>query len=262
MEIFNAIGLEIPPGKTLNDLAEDAEKFGEASLSARTSGVIHGHCWRIGFGLEVWTILYESNVGKIVYADCRPAFRSRFTQNIKLWSLLEDEAEGEAAIEGFTDDAGVRVFFQLQNLTETKAKIFERKLLKVGLCGLAHSAEIVPAKEKPFWKSLSKVVGKTEADENDWRLCGQVLDFKLLCNPHTGNEVYWIHIDLDNFDLEILVNRQTLSGAKRLRVGSRIKADVWLQGHIINQTNFISNYEGVDWSSTKADFWKHLKKLN
>jgi len=42
MEIFNAIGLEILKGKTLNDLAESAEKFGEASLSMRGGGIIHG----------------------------------------------------------------------------------------------------------------------------------------------------------------------------------------------------------------------------
>jgi len=33
MEIFNAVNLQIPKGKTLNDLAEDAKSKGEASLS-------------------------------------------------------------------------------------------------------------------------------------------------------------------------------------------------------------------------------------
>ncbi len=32
MEIFNAVNLQIPKGKTLNDLAEDAKNEGEASL--------------------------------------------------------------------------------------------------------------------------------------------------------------------------------------------------------------------------------------
>jgi len=261
MEIFNAIGLEIPKGKTLDDLAEDAEKFGEVSLSTRESGVIHGRCWRIGFGLEVWKIFYEPEIGEISYADCRPGFRALYTQNIKLWSLFETEAEGEAALEGYTEKLGIRVFFQLQNLTEVGAKIFEGKLLTVGLCGLAHSAEVTAAKEDFYWKPLPEIAENSKTDKTDWSLCGRVLDFKLLCNPQSGKKLYWIYLDLEDFKLEILVNRQTLRGG-RLRVGARIKADVWLQGHIVGQPFFNSRYEGIDWSSDKIDFWKHFKKLN
>nr|MBA3599918.1 hypothetical protein [Acidobacteriota bacterium] len=115
MEIFNAIGLKIPKGKTLSDLAEDAERKGEASLSTRPSCVIHGRCWRIGGGLEVWTILYESETGEVFFADCRPGFRARYRQNLSDWCLFETEAEGEAAIEGYTENYGIKVFFQLQN---------------------------------------------------------------------------------------------------------------------------------------------------
>lgn len=262
MEIFNAIGLDVFKGKTLNDLAENAEKFGEASLSMRGGGVIHGRCWRIGDGLEVWTIHYESAIGEISYADCRPGFRARFAQKINSWSLFEDEEEGEAALEGYTESAAVRVFFRLQNLTEIQAVNFKRKSLNVGLCGLARRAAVSAADEDFQWKPLSESSPVSKADRNDWSLCGRVLDFKLLCNPHSGKNLYWIYLNLGDLALEILVNRRTLRGANRLRVGAMVKADIWLQGHIAGQSSTHSSYEGVDWSVGTSAFWKNLKKLN
>jgi len=261
MEIFNAIGLEIPQGQTLTDLAENAERRGEASLSTRSGGTVHGRCWRIGLGLEVWTTLYESKTGEVFYADCRPGFRARYTQNINCWALHEDEKEGEAAVEGGIEDYAERIFFQLQNLTEVGAKNFERKILTVGLCGLAYRAAVSKQDEGLEWKPLRKTEGNAGSDETDWRLCGRVISFNTLRNPFSGHDLYWLHLDLGNFRLEILVNRHILKGGEP-RVGATVKADVWLQGHIVSQSTFFSNYEGVDWSANPADFWKKYKKLN
>lgn len=261
MEIFRAIGLEIPKGKTLNDLAEDAERLGEASLSTRATGTIHGRCWRIGLGLEVWTTLYESEAGEVFYADCRPGFRARYTQSICCWALHEDEAEGEASVEGVIEDYADPVFFQLQNLTEVGAKNFERETLIVGLCGLAYRAEVSgDAAENLEWRSLWKMGGGSECEENDWHLSGRVINFDQLRNPFSGRDLYWIHLDIGNFELEILVNRRILKGD--LRVGANVKADVWLQGHIVSQSTLWSSYEGVDHSANRTNFWKRFKKLN
>lgn len=263
MEIFNAIGLDIPKGKTLDDLAEDAERRGEASLSTRAAGTIHGRCWRIGLGLEVWTTLYESATGEVFYADCRPGFRARYTQNVSRWSLYEDEADGEAAVAGRIEHHPDKIFFQLQNLTETGAKNFERKVLTVGLCGLAYRARVATADDETFeWRRLSETAGNSDAAEADWRLSGRVINYNALRNPFSGSDLYWIHLDLGNFELEILVNRRRLIGDKLLRIGANIKADVWLQGHIVAESTFLSSYEGVDWSAGAADFWKNYKKLN
>ncbi len=261
MEIFNAIGLKIPKGKTLSDLAADAERRGEASLSTRSGGTVHGRCWRIGLGLEVWTTLYESETGEVFYADCRPGFRARYRQNVGDWSLLEDRKEGEAAVSGCTEIGDDPVFFQLQNLTETGAKNFERKFLTVGLCGLAYRAEVSKQDEDSEWKPLRKTKGNSKADETDWRLCGRVVKFNALRNPFSGHDLYWIYLSMDDFRLEILVNQDILKG-DGLRVGATVRADVWLQGHIVSQSTFLSNYEGVDWTQNPADFWKDFKKLN
>ncbi len=261
MEIFNAIGLEIPQGKTLNDLAEDTERHGEASLSMRSGGTVHGRCWRIGLGLEVWTTLYESKTGEVFNADCRPGFRARYPQNINRWVLHEDEKEGEASVEGNIEDNARRVFFQLQNLTEVGAKNFERAVLTVGLCGLAYRAEVLKEDADSEWKPLRKTEGNIRAKKTDWRLTGRVINFNMLRNPFSGHDLYWLHLDLGNFRLELLVNCDILKGVD-LRIGATLEADVWLQGHVVSQSTFFSRYEGVDWSENAADFWKNFKKLN
>jgi hypothetical protein len=261
MEIFNAIGLEIPKCKTLNDLAEDAERLGEPSISTRAAGTVHGRCWRIGLGLEVWTTLYESATGEVFYADCRPGFRARYTQNLSRWFLYE----GEAAVAGRIENHADKIFFQLQNLTEAGAKHFERKVLTVGLCGLAYRARVAAAvatDEALECQPLSETAGNSDAGKADWRLSGRVINYNALRNPFSGSDLYWIHLDLGNFELEILINRRRLIGGKLLRVGANVKADVWLQGHIVAESTFFSNYEGVDWSASAADFWKNYKKLN
>lgn len=261
MEIFNAIGLAVPQGKTLDDLVKAVEKRGEATISTRSIGTIHGRCWRIGSGLEVWTTLYESETGEIFNADCRPGFRARYKQNISDWTLYEDEREGEAVVQGKIEDYSDKVFFQLQNLTEVSLKNFERKTLIVGLCGLAYRAEIAKQNEPFKWKSLSTTAENSKAKKSDWRLCGRIIKFNALRNPFSGSYLYWIHLDLGNFELEVLTNQDILAGSD-LRVGAMIKADVWLQGHVAGKTAFISGYEGVDWSFGTTDFWRKFKKIN
>ncbi len=261
MEIaFDAIGLEILTEKALNNLVEDAGKLGEVSLLARKTGVLHGRCWRIGEGLEVWTVLYESETGEVFYADCRPGFRARFRQRINPWVMTEFDEEGEALIHGFIEDTETEVLFELQNLTEVSAKNFQQNTLKIGLCGLAYRAEVVEKSEK-YWKSATEDLDNISRPENDWSLCGEVISFSALQNPFSGSDLYWLHLDLGDFELEILVNQKTLLG-EDLYIGAMIKADVWLQGHIVSESTLYSHYEGVDYTRRIADFWQHLKRVN
>lgn len=261
MEIFNAIGLPIPKGKTLNDVAADAEKLGEASIYVRPDCVLYGHCWRIGAGLEVWTILYGSENGETFYADCRPGFRAKYKQNIEKWSLYEDRKEGEAAVRGFIENRGAEVFFQLQNLTEVGTKNFDSETLRVGLGGLAVCAEVMTTETDFLWQPLHKTKKTFHIEQTYQRLCGKVLAYESLRNPQSETDLYWIHLALKNFDLEILVNQKDLRGGD-LRVGLFIKADVWLQGHLVSKSTYYSSYEGVDWSAPTVDFWKSFKRQN
>jgi len=261
MGIFNAIGLSVPKGKTLNDLAASAEKLGEASIYAHPDCTLYGRCWRIGAGLEVWTILYKAENGETSYANCRPGFRARYTQTIENWSLYEDRKEGEAAIKGFIETNGAEVFFQLQNLTEISPKNFDREILRVGLGGLAVRAEISLAAEEFLWQPLNETAKTIHIEQTYHRLCGKIRAFETLRNSHSEKDLYWIYLELKDFNLEILVNQMDLRGSD-LQIGSFVKADVWLQGHIVSHSTRFSSYEGVDWSHSTVDFWKHFKKLN
>ena len=82
---FETIGLEVPSEKAINFLAERAENQGEPTQLSRRGAVLHGRCWKLGEGLEVWTVLYESGTGDVFYANCRPGFRARYMQRIGPW---------------------------------------------------------------------------------------------------------------------------------------------------------------------------------
>lgn len=258
MEIaFDAIGLEISSQTAFNNLAENADEKGEATSVTCKSGVLHGRCWRLGAGLEVWTVLYESETGEVSRADCRPGFRARFTQRLAPWISTEFDEEGEAVIHGFIEDTEAEVLFELQNLTEISATNFQQNTLTVGLCGLAYGARVSPKPGRYVWESPA---GRVRRHENDWNLCGRIIAFEPLCNVVTGCDLYWIYLQLAEFRLEILVNQRTLRGA--LSVGALLAAEVWLQGHIVSRTASRTAYEGIDFSARPADFWKKFKRLN
>lgn len=262
MEIaFDAIGIEIKNETAFNDLAEDVGKRGEISRLTRKSGVLHGRCLKLGEGLEVWTVLYESGTGEVFYADCRPGFRARYAQTISPWVLTEFDEEGEAVIHGFVEDQKMEVLFALQNLTEVGTRLFEQNYLRVGLCGLAYRAEVLKKAEPTFWRSFDEIALNVVANENDWSLCGKVVAFNALRNPFSGSDLYWLHLDMGEFKLEVLVNWRALRGAD-LQVGAFVKADIWLQGHILNENAALFAYEGVDWSYRTVDFWKKFKRNN
>ncbi len=262
MEIaFDAIGIEFSNRNAFNALAEDVGARGEISRLTRKSGVLHGRCLKLGEGLEIWNVFYESGTTGEVFANCRPGFRARYAQNISPWILTEFDEEGEAVIHGFIEGSETEVLFELQNLTEVGTGVLEQKHLKVGLCGLAHRAEVFQKEEKLLWQSFDETALNVIAEENVWSLCGRVLAFEEIRNPLSGGEIYWIYLDTGGFKLEVLAGKRKTKGAK-LKVGSFLRAEVWLQGHILNKFDLRSNYEGVDLSFHTIDFWKKFKRLN
>ncbi|MBA2340241.1 MAG: hypothetical protein H0V88_07585 [Pyrinomonadaceae bacterium] len=258
---FGAIGLEVPSEKDFNHLAERAGKQGEPTRLHRRGAVLHGRCWKLGDGLEVWTVLYESGTGEVFYADCRPGYRARYAQRISPWALTEYDEEGEAIVHGYCAGSDMEVLFELQNLTEVGASGFHQSELSVGLCGLAYRARVCARRENTLWKPLDEITPAHAAHENDWSLCGRVLSFKPLCNPLSGTELYWVYLDLDRLKLEVLINRRSLRGGK-LAVGVTLAAEVWLQGHVLDTHALISRYEGVDSSFSLASSWSGLKRNN
>lgn len=262
MEIaFDAIGIEIGNEAAFNNLAADIGRRGEVSRLSRKSGTLHGRCLKLGAGLEVWSVLYESETGEIFSADCRPAFRARYAQKISPWVLSEFDREAENVVHGFLENSETEVLFELQNLTEVGTKIFEESVLNVGLCGLAYRAEIIENADRKFWRAFDEVALNVISEENDWSLCGEVVAFDALKNPFSGKDLFWIYLDLGEFKLEVLVNQRALEGEK-LKPGAFLRADIWLQGHILHEKAKRRFYEGVDRKIRTVDFWKSFKKPN
>ena len=162
---FETIGLEVPSEKAFNHLAQRAGDQGEPTQLSRRGAVLHGRCWKLGEGLEVWTVLYESGTGDIFYADCRPGFRARYTQRISPWALTEYDEEGEAVIHGYCDGTDTEVLFELQNLTEVGAAGFRAPALHVGLCGLAYRARVCERAARDRWEPLEKYAPTRAAHE-------------------------------------------------------------------------------------------------
>lgn len=256
---FETIGLEVPSEKAFNYLAERAEDQGEATQLNRRGAVLHGRCWKLGDGLEVWTVLYESG-RNVFYADCRPGFRARYIQKISPWALTEYDEEGEAVVHGYRE-GDCEVLFELQNLTEVGPGGFGAEELHVGLCGLAYRARVRSTPAKTRWMPLDKAAPSRAAHENDWSLTGRVIAFKPLKNPLSGSDLYWIHLDLERMNLEILVNQRALRG-DTLAPGVTLDAEIWLQGHVLDELALSSRYEGLDASGSPANFWSQLKRRN
>ena len=200
---FETIGLEVSSEKAFNYLAEQAGDQGEPTQLNRRGAVLHGRCWKLGEGLEVWTVLYESGSGDLFYADCRPGFRARYIQTIAPWALTEYDEEGEAVIHGYREGTDCEVLFELQNLTEVGPTGFGAQELHIGLCGLAYRARVRRGKGKTRWLPLEKAAPARAAHENDWSLTGRVIAFKPLRNPLSGEELVWIHLDLERIKLEV-----------------------------------------------------------
>ncbi len=258
---FATIGLDLQSERAFNLLAERAGDHGEPTQLLRHGAVLHGRCWKLGEGLEVWTVLYESDTGEVFYADCRPGFRARYTQRITPWALTEYDEAGEAVVHGYIEKTDTEVLFELQNLTEVGHTAFRSPSLRVGMCGLAYRARIRDERTAQRWKPLQKIAPQRAAYENDWSLCGRVLSLKTLKNSLSGSELYWVYLDLNCLRLEILINKKTLRGGE-IKVGSILSAEVWLQGHLLDDTAIRSRYEGVDFSYRTVDFWSKFKRVN
>jgi hypothetical protein len=62
-------------------------------------------------------------------------------------------------------------------------------------------------------------------------------------------------------NLEILVNQRALRGDP-LAPGVTLDAEIWLQGHVLDELALSSRYEGVDGSCSVSNFWAGLKRKN
>ena len=265
-ELFASVGVQVTDEPSYNTLIEYVDTAGLRSRAARGRATLHGRCWRLGDGLEVWAVLFEQN-DESYFADCRPAFRSRYPRAIIPWELIEYDEDGEAVIEGALY-GGPTVIFELQNLTEIPALEWRASHLHVAIAGLAYSAYVTPypdavtAKNYPrrFLNASEIETLAEQACENDYVINGRVLAWRSLRNPATGAELFWVHIDAGIIRLEVIVNHHALRG--QLKIGAAFSANIWLQGHVLVEADLEARYEGVDPDYATSDFWGRLRRSN
>lgn len=264
-ELFEAVGFEITDEDSYNLLVEDVEFNGQRSRVERQDAALDGRCWKLGDGLEIWSVLYEHGA-EVYYADCRPAFRSRYVRVVGPWELTEYQEDGEAVVR-CTIHGGPEIIFELQNVTELNQGVFRESHLHVALAGIAYSARAHPAGSKqaadaaPRFELAERVTEFAEqACENDYIISGQVLAWRELQNPATGATLVWIYVDAGKIRVEVLASREALSG--QLSIGAALTANIWLQGHVLEEADITARYEGVDRSYETGEFWTRLRREN
>lgn len=256
-EPFDAIGFKVYDAASYQALAEEAQQRGALSQARREQTVLHGCCWRLGEGLEVWTVLHESNEG-VFYADCRPAFRGR--QHFKLfpWEIVEYEEDGEAMMRAQVAGSSTELIFELQNITEINPADFRHNTLNATIAGLAYRARLNKRAQAPVFMPLSQRYPRRHVAENDYAIRGTIVSWRELKNPRTTSDLVWVKVEMNNFGLEVLVNRSDLEG--ELKRGAQLSAEIWLQGHLLNPHELLARYEGLDPKTPSRDFWKLLHR--
>lgn len=259
-EPFDAIGFRIKDEASYHALAEQAHQRGTLSQTGRETAILHGSCWQLGGGLEVWTILYESKEG-MFYTDCRPAFRANHLSSLFPWEMAEYEEDGEAVVTARVGDA--EVVFELQNLTEIDASVYRQHTLTAVIAGLAYRVKLAGKPNEPTFMPLARAYPRRRSAENDYLVRGKVLEWRELKNPQTEERLLWFYVDAGKISLEIVVNRADCSGPPpEPQQEAWLTAEVWLQGHILSEKEVATHYEGVDYSVSPGDFWAALRREN
>src|SRR6185295_19669687 len=264
-ELFEAVGFEITDEDSYNLLVEDVEFNGQRSRVERDNAALDGRCWKLGDGLEIWSVLYEHGA-EVYYADCRPAFRSRYVRVLGPWELTEYQEDGEAVVRGAIR-GGPEIIFELQNVTELSQSVFRESHLHIALAGIAYSARVHPPSSKqeaeraPRFELAEQIAEFAEqACENDYIVGGRVLAWRELQNPATGSTLIWFYVDAGKIRVEVLASRSALLG--ELSIGAQVSANIWLQGHVLEEADITARYEGVDRSYETGEFWTRLRREN
>jgi hypothetical protein len=243
-EPFHAIGFNITDEASYQALAEEAQQRGVATKANREQGALHGFCWSVGSGLEVWTMLYESKEG-LFYADCRPAFRARHIFSLHPWEIAEYEEDGEAVARGVLVNSGVELVFELQNITEVDLSRLRDRQITASLSGL-------------LFAPLAERYPRRKVAEVDYAVRGRILSWREIKNPQTSSNLVLIDVDAGKLRLEVLVNRADLKG--ELKVDGWLASEVWMQGHILSDKDLEARYEGLDRQVYRGSFWDTLRR--
>ena len=254
-EPFEAIGFGVTDRDSYRALAEEAHHRGDLTRITRSDGVLHGCCWNLGAGLEVWTMLYESSEGTY-YADCRPAFRARQVYQLYPWEILEYEVDGHAMLTGLPRSTDREMSLVLQNITEINLKKLPRGHITVAVSGLAYKGKILSrTRREPHFEQEWPA---TDSAENDYRILGRIVSVQRMRNLHTTDDLRSIRVDLGDMQLEVIINQKNLIGDPQ--PGRWLQATIWLQGHMLTERHIEARYEGIDSRIPRQHYWRSLHR--
>ena len=63
-----------------------------------------------------------------------------------------------------------------------------------------------------------------------YSILGKIRDVKEVCNIITMEKLYYISVECNSIDIDVLISRKDLLGEPE--IGRRLKATVWLQGNV------------------------------
>lgn len=258
-EPFDAIGFKISEEASYQALAEEAHLRGVMTRGKRERGMLHGCCWDLGSGVEVWTMLYETKA-EVFYANCRPAYRSSHLFSLYPWEIVEYEEEGEAITRGTILGRDHEVVFELQNITEINPVDYRDRAVTATVSGLAYRAQINAKPGKPTFRQLEKIYSRRKVLETDYAVRGKILSWREIKNPQTAMNLIVFDIDAGAVKLEVIVNRATLKGEPKR--GGWLSSEVWLQGYLLTDKDLRSRYEGVDLETPQDVIWQKLRREN
>ena len=258
-EPFDAIGFKVTDEAEFQLLAEEARERGAISRVPRERGMLTGCCWRLGSGIEVWTMFHETREGAF-FADCRPAFRAQHLFQFYPWEIVEYEEDGEAIARGTLLNGEPDVVFELQNITEINPADFRERPITATMSGLAYRAQINARPGAPTFARLDQIYSRRKSLENDYAVRGRILSWREIKNGHTSSDLILIDVDTVKIKLEVVANRASLKG--ELKRGGWLSSEVWLQGHILNDKDLQRRYEGVDHEMPQDLIWQRLRREN
>jgi len=82
----------------------------------------------------------------------------------------------------------------------------------------------------------------------------------MLRNRLSGGDIVVADVDVGLMNLEVVINLDDLGDQPK--VGSILRARIWLQGHVLDERLLNTRYEGVDREIASAQHWSMLKREN
>ena len=126
---------------------------------------------------------------------------------------------------------------------DKKASASRKQLLKEARLGNEEAIETLTLEDMDTYTSLSKKILKEDiytlvdtyfmpygVECDHYSVLGEILDFHLIENQLTKEEIYIMTINSNELCFDLCINKKDLLGEPK--VGRRFKGIVWLQGRI------------------------------